>query len=85
MNTAMNNTDPASGTELPVMPWWRVGMVWLVIGGPLVVVIASLITVVLAVSGAEEVLTRPAQGLSAEEASQLPALQGRNHTATPRR
>ena len=27
----------------PAQPWWRVGMVWLVIGGPLVVVVASLI------------------------------------------
>ena len=33
----------------PAQPWWRVGMVWLVIGGPLVVVVASLITAAQAV------------------------------------
>lgn len=76
--------DPSSGAE-PVMPWWRIGMVWLVIGGPLTVVVASLVTAAVAVSGAEEVLTRPTQGSSAEEAAQLPALQGRNHAATPKR
>jgi hypothetical protein len=65
-------------------PWWRVGMVWLVVGGPLAVVVASLVTAVIAVSGAEEVLTRPTQGLSADEAHLLPAVQGRNHAATPK-
>ncbi len=65
-------------------PWWRVGMVWLVIGGPLAVVVASLVTTAIAVSGAEEVLTRPAPSLSAEDAASLPAVQARNHAATPR-
>lgn len=70
----------------PVMPWWRIGMVWLVIGGPLAVVVASLVTAAIAVHGAEEVLTHPGKPthLSASEAAQLPAMQGRNHAATPR-
>jgi hypothetical protein len=70
----------------PATPWWRVGMVWLVLGGPAVVVVASLITVAIAVDGAEEVLTRPptASQLSGTDAAQLPAMQGRNHAATPR-
>ena len=46
-------------------PWWRIGMVWLVIGGPLVVVVASLVTTAIAVVGAEEVLTRPVDVKSA--------------------
>lgn len=65
-------------------PWWRVGMVWLVVGGPLAVVVASLVTVAIAVAGAEEVLTRPAPSLTAGDAPLLPAVQGRNHAATPR-
>jgi hypothetical protein len=65
-------------------PWWRFGMLWLIIGGPLAVVVASLVTAVIAVSGAEEVLTRPAPSLKASEAHLLPAVQGRNHAATPK-
>jgi len=65
-------------------PWWRVGMVWLVVGGPLAVVVASIVTAIIAVSGAEEVLTRPEPSLSAKETHLLPAVQGRNHAATPR-
>ena len=78
--------SPESAAAPVVMPWWRVGMVWVVVGGPLVAVVASLITLAIAVESAEEVLTRPpALGtLSASDAAQLPALQGRNHAATPR-
>lgn len=28
----------------PVLPWWRVRMVWLAFGGPALVVVASLVT-----------------------------------------
>ncbi len=65
-------------------PWWRFGMLWLVVGGPLAVVVASLVTAAIAVSGAEEVLTRPASSLNANEAHLLPAVQARNHAATPK-
>ena len=65
-------------------PWWRVGFVWLVVGGPLAVVVASLVTVAIAVSGAEEVLTAPAKDTSASNAATVPAVQGRNHAATPK-
>ncbi|NWG74270.1 MAG: nitrogen fixation protein FixH, partial [Rubrivivax sp.] len=40
----------------PTMPWWRVGMVWLVIGGPLAVVVAGIVTAVIAIRGADPVL-----------------------------
>ena len=65
-------------------PWWRVGMVWLVVGGPLAVVVAGLVTAAIAVDGAEEVLTQPAPQLKSEDAARLPAMQGRNHAATPK-
>jgi hypothetical protein len=55
-------------------PWWRYGMVWLVIGGPAAVVVASIATLVLA-------LTHPDPVLSTAEA---PAVQARNHLATPK-
>ncbi len=65
-------------------PWWRVGFVWLVFGGPLTVVVASLVTVVIAVSGAEEVLTAPSYDSSGVNSASVPAMQARNHAATPK-
>lgn len=63
------------------LPWWRYPMVWLVIGGPAVVVVASLITAVLAVNGADRPLIGAASG---EPQSNTPAAQARNHAATAR-
>ena len=62
-------------------PWWRFPMVWLVIGGPAVVVLASFATLTLALLYLDPVLTLPAAPNKAE----LPAVQGRNHAATPPR
>lgn len=58
-------------------PWWRVGMVWLVISGPLAAVIGGLFTAFLAVRGADTVVSTTA--------APTPAEQARNHAATPRR
>ena len=82
MNTLRSSQRQPADT--PPAPWWRVGMVWLIIGGPLAVVVASLVTTAIAVAGAEEVLTRPTTSLSAGDASSLPAVQARNHAATPK-
>jgi hypothetical protein len=50
-------------------------MMWLVVGGPATVVLAAIVTAVIAVRGADPVLdTRQGQ----------PAVQGRNHAATPK-
>jgi len=81
------NAKPDLSSSIPepaAPPWWRVGMVWLVIGGPLTVVVAGLVTAAIAMHGAEEVLTRPAPGVNASDAHLLPAVQGRNHAATPK-
>jgi hypothetical protein len=59
----------------PVLPWWRVKTVWLVVGGPVAVVLAGIVTAVLAVQGADTVVREPV-------AVQLPAVQARNHAAT---
>ena len=72
----------------PALPWWRFGMVWLVIGGPAVVVVAAITTAVIAVSGADPVVTdlpaamRPGATMPT---AQTPALQARNHAATAAR
>jgi hypothetical protein len=36
----------------PPLPWWRVKVMWLVIGGPLAVVVASIATLLIVVHGA---------------------------------
>ena len=72
-------------------PWWKHGHVWLVISGPAVVVVAALVTAVIAVRGADPVVEADYyrrgieinKALAARERAKLPALQGRNHAATP--
>jgi hypothetical protein len=64
-------------------PWWRYGMVWMVISGPLVVVVAGIATAVIAFRGADPVVTAPPAQVAAEDAFDLqPAMAGRNHAAT---
>ena len=65
----------------PTIAWWRLPIVWLVIGGPSVVVVASFITLALAIQNPDPVLATPAAKSKAEQ----PAVQGRNHAATPGR
>ena len=62
----------------PISPWWRHGMVWLVFGGPAVVVLASFATLVIALTHPDPVLQ-----VRAPQASQQPAVQARNHAAAP--
>lgn len=61
--------------------WWREPMVWLVISGPAVVVVASLVTAVIAWRGADPVISQPAS--QRHLPALAPALKARNHAATP--
>jgi uncharacterized protein len=62
----------------PNPPWWSVGMVWFALAGPAIVVVAGIVTAVIAVRGADTVLrVEPAAA-----AAQAPAVQARNHAAT---
>ncbi len=72
------NTVRAAAEPAPVA-WWRVGMVWLVLGGPAVVVVAAVATAVIAYRGADKVLTLPPQ----LQANEQPAHKARNHAAAP--
>jgi hypothetical protein len=73
----------------PTRPWWRHGHLWLVIAGPAIVVVASIATAVLAARGADAMVEETAWRRSSlqqqrpEERAQVPALQARNHAATP--
>ncbi len=67
-------------TETSEQRWWRMPIWWLVWGGPLVVVVASFITLYIAIDGADPVLPRTSDN---GERSTLPAREGRNLAATP--
>ena len=76
--------------------WWRVPHMWLVVGGPLLVVVACVITVSIAFSIPDEVLDKASYQRDLACANQLegqaridalaklqPAHQARNHAASP--
>lgn len=76
--------------------WWRVPQMWLVVGGPLVVVVASIITAVIAIKGADPVLDKEEYERDLKAIQSLegqarvdaliqlqPAHQARNHAASP--
>lgn len=69
-----------------VRPWWRERMMWLVVGGPSVVVVASFVTLALALKFPDPVIESKVR-LSADKASDegaalQPAVKARNHAAT---
>ncbi len=72
-------------------PWWKFGHVWLIIAGPVIVIIAGFVTLWLAISRPDPVVAEDyyRQGieinktLAAPEKSLAPAMKGRNHAATP--
>ncbi len=79
-------------------PWWKEPYVWLVIGGPLIVVVAAIYTAVIAASNPDPLIDRNASqqagvsattertqqaGYDAALAKLQPAIQGRNHAAAP--
>ena len=74
------DADAGSNPKPAEVPWWRVRMVWLVIGGPAVVVAASFITLGVALTHPDPVITPQAGSHSAEQ----PAIQARNHAASPK-
>lgn len=84
-----SNDDPRDEPQ----PWWKHGHVWLVISGPAVVIVAGFATLWLAVRTPDPVVAADYyrrgieinRTLAAREKAALPALQGRNHAATPTR
>lgn len=81
----MSSTNPkrsaalAAGEEASP-EWWRLPIVWMVIGGPAIVVVASFVTLALAILNPDPVIDKRAVTAGPEQ----PAMQARNHAATPR-
>lgn len=75
MNTDPTNSKPAS--------LWRVPALWLMIGGPAIVVVASFVTLALALHDADPPVHEHAAAPSAD--TMTPAVQARNHVAASSR
>jgi hypothetical protein len=85
------HSNPESHTA-PRRPWWKFGYVWLVISGPAIVVVASFVTLWLALAYPEKLVAEDYyqrgvdinREIAAHQLKSLaPAEQGRNHAATP--
>ena len=78
----MPHVQPPTATAdaEPTVAWWRLPIVWMVVGGPAVVVVASFATLALAIRNPDPVLKAPA----ITSGAQMPAVQARNHAATPK-
>ncbi len=74
----------------PPAPWWRFGHMWMVVGGPAIVVVASFVTLYLAITRPDPVMDQNYyqkgmelnKTLGANPNSLAPAMQARNHAAT---
>lgn len=76
--------DKATDSQKTGQAWWRFGMVWMVLAGPAVVVVAGFITFYIAAVGQDPVLTVTPRTAQQERQgiTHAPAMQGRNHAAT---
>lgn len=69
-------------------PWWRYPIMWLVVGGPGIVVVAGFYTLYLAIANPDYLYTdeqwqEKVRAETAEKkAAHVPAMQARNHAAT---
>ena len=65
-------------------PLWRLGLVWMVFGGPAVVVVAGFTTLYIAVTNPDPVIQdTPRTAMQERQGiTHVPAMQGRNHAAT---
>jgi hypothetical protein len=77
--------DPLA-VDAVATPWWRVAMVWLVLSGPVAVIVAGIVTMTLAWRHVDPLVTDAPQARAAvPNTSTSPAMQARNHAATPAR
>lgn len=74
--------DPLNDPKA-VVPWWRVGVMWLFVGGLGAVVIGSFALLATAIQHADLVELPVKPHIAVQNTSSSPALQARNHAATP--
>lgn len=66
--------QPPANRKEDHLPWWRYGMLWMVMSGPLVVAVAGFVTAYIAFTGSDPLVST--------ESSAAPAIAARNHAAT---
>ncbi|WP_137860639.1 FixH family protein [Variovorax sp. 3P27G3] len=75
--------------EPEALAWWRYPLLWMVIAGPAAVVVASFVTLWLALSRPEVLVSEDyyREGIEINKTladkKLMPALTGRNHATTP--
>lgn len=87
---------PSRQTTAASPAWWQVPHMWLVVGGPLLVVVAGIVTITIALRNPDPVLDKADYERALAAASALegqaridalarlqPASQARNHAASP--
>ena len=79
MSQTQVNMTPSEADK--ARPWWRYPIVWMVIGGPAIVVVASFVTMGLAIKHVDPVLDTSVDHINAPR--EAPAVQMRNHAADP--
>lgn len=87
----MTTTTQTAAAEQTSAPWWKFGHVWLVLSGPIIVIIAGFVTLWIAVTSPDPVIEEDYyrkgieinKTLENPEKSFAPALKSRNHAATP--
>jgi hypothetical protein len=84
MTTNLHMTASALMKRNQSQPWWRFGMVWLVIAGPASVVMAGGVTAWIAWGHIDPVILEAPVPVTERDATNAPALKVRNHAATPR-
>jgi len=71
----------------PSSPWWRFPIVWFALAGPALVVVAGFVTMAIAFAHADVAIAEAPRGSAAANVDRAgptaPALQARNHAATP--
>lgn len=55
-SASLKNPSSSSPAETSSAGWWRTPWMWLVFGGPAVVVVAGFITLAIAINGADPVI-----------------------------
>ena len=87
MNALASKTH--DGAEDTAAPWWKFPLVWMVIAGPAIVVVAGFATLWLAIRTPDPVVSQDyyRQGIEINKTLAderlMPAQAGRNHAATP--
>ena len=82
-------SKPPDVTDNTSAPWWKFPLVWMVIAGPAIVVVAGFATLWLAIRTPDPVVSEDyyRQGIEINKTLAdkrlLPAQTGRNHAATP--